>query len=225
MTLLSVRYAPITDAIGFLEADFPQVVEADRRWRESLGGYVGRPISGELPTLLDALLPLTGPQLRYVWVRTRGGWTGYFDNSVNGSDPFPPISYLAQQMKCHGVTIVCQAGTSKRGAATGFSLYGPEQTEWLNLVRSLDAVEDDGRWPWHASGTVQSFEEVEQYRQARVRDRLTPEMLARYCDALGIRPFDELFYGAEGYLIENTNVRKKVRTESLQQARRGLGLE
>ncbi|HSF05046.1 MAG TPA: hypothetical protein VLG10_04580 [Methylomirabilota bacterium] len=225
MNLLGDRYAPITEAIGFLEADFSRVVEADQRWRASLGGYVGHPINGALPTLLDALLPLTGPLIRYVWVQTLAGWTAYFDNSVIGSDPFGPVSYLAQQVSCRGVTIGNRAGTGKRGVSVSFSLYGSEPTKWLNLVRAVSAVEDEGRWEWTATGTVQPFEDVERYRQRRVRDRLTPDMLERYCGTLGIRPFDDSFYGSKGLLVEHTNVRGSVRTETLEQARSWHGLE
>jgi hypothetical protein len=225
MNLLGGRYAPITDGMGFLEADFSHVVDADRRWRTALGGYAGRSISGTLPALLDALLPLTGPCLRYLWVQTSGGWTAYFDNFVLGSDTFGPISYLAQQVRCRGFTINCRAGTSKRGASVIFNLYGPEPTEFLNCVRAVAAIQDQGRWEWSVTGSVQPFEEVERYQSRRVRDRLTPDVLARYCEALGIRPFDESFYGAEGYLVENRNVRGAVRTETLQQARSWHGLE
>jgi hypothetical protein len=63
------------------------------------------------------------------------------------------------------------------------------------------------------------------YQQRRVGDRLTLDMLARYCATLGIQPFDELFYGAEGHVVENRNVRGSVRTETLQQARAWHGLE
>jgi hypothetical protein len=112
MKLLGGRYAPITESIGFLEADFAQVVAADARWRAALGGYRGRPVGGPLPTLLEALLPLTGPLLRYVWVQTAGPWTAYFDNFVLGSDTFGPVSYLAQQLGCRGVSIRCREGTA-----------------------------------------------------------------------------------------------------------------
>jgi hypothetical protein len=223
--LLGGRYAPITDAIGFLEADFAQVVAADARWRASLGGYRGRPVSGPLPSLLDALLPLTGPLLRYVWVETTGPWTAYFDNFVLGSDTFGPVSYLAQQLGCRGVAIGCREGTGRRGASASFSLYGPERTEWLNVVRSVAAVEDDGRWEWSASGTAQPFEDLAAYRRRRVRDRLTPDLLASYCGAFGIRPFDESFYGTVAQLVENVRITGNVRTETLQQARVWHGLE
>ena len=90
-------------------------------------------------------LPLTGPLLRYVWMETTGPWTAYFDNFVLGSDTFGPVSYLAQQLGRMGVAIGCRAGTAKRGASASFSLYGPEQTDLLNVVRSVAAVQDNGQ--------------------------------------------------------------------------------
>src|SRR4051794_4836957 len=107
MNLLNGQYAPITDAIGFLEADYQTVITADIGWRDSLGGYHGHSVSGGLPYLFDGLLPLTGPLLRYVWVPTSSQWTAYFDNFVNGTDSFGPVSYLAQQLGCRGVSIGC----------------------------------------------------------------------------------------------------------------------
>jgi hypothetical protein len=87
------------------------------------------------------------------------------------------------------------------------------------------AVNDNGRWEWLASGTPQPFEDVAAYQRRRVRDRLTPDMLASYCGALGLRPLDESFYGTAGHLVENTRITGKVRIESLQQSRVWHGLE
>jgi len=127
MKLFDGRYAPITDAIGFLEADFAQVVAADARWQGFLGGYRGHPINGPLPSLLDVLLPLTGPLLRYVWVQTAGPWTANFDNFVLGSDTYGPVSYLAQHIGCRGVAIGYREGTAKRGASPALSCTAPSR--------------------------------------------------------------------------------------------------
>lgn len=108
------------------------------------------------------------------------------------------------------------------GGAT-FALYGPEPIECLNIVRELNAVDDDG-WVWHATGTPQPFEDESAYSRRRIRDRLTAGMLAAYCQALGIRPFDEAFFGTAGHLVENENVRGAVRTETLTEARAMHGL-
>lgn len=224
MSLLGGRYAPITEAIGFLEAEYSEVVAADARWRDALGGYRGRTVSGTVPALLDGLLPLTGPLVRYIWVQTTGRWTAYFDNFVNGGDPFGPVSYLAQQLSCQGVTVGRRGATAMRGESTSFSLYGPERTDWLNLVRAISAVQDQGRWKWSEAGAVQPFEDAAAYQRRRVRDRLTPDMLTSYCVALGIRLNDETFYGTTGHLVENTGIAAPVRTETLDQARAWHGL-
>ncbi len=226
MGLLGDRYAPVTHGTGFLEADFEAVVAADTRWRSSIGGYTGRHVSGALPFLLDSLLPLTGPLLRYIWIGTSGNWTAYFDNFVNGSDPLGPISFLGQEIQCRGVTIGHRPQTAKAEGGMSFEIYGPEKTEWLNLVRSVSAI-NDGGWNWHASGAVQAFEETQHYQARRVRDRLTPDLLNRYCRALEIDGFDESFYGSEGWLVENNNVERNasvIRSETLAQAQKELGL-
>ena len=54
-----------------------------------------------------------------------------------------------------------------------------------------------------ATGTQQSFEEVDTYRSSRVRDRFTSAMLERYCRALGIDVFDPAVYGPEAVLVES----------------------
>jgi hypothetical protein len=223
MELLDNRYAPITHTIGFLEANFSAVVQADGQWRKSIGTYLGQNQRGELASLLDALLPLTGPLLRYVWISTRSGWTGYFDNSINGSS-FGPISYLAGVLKCRGLTVGYRPQTKTAEGGASFSLFGPERTDWLNDIRSISAINDGGRWRWDANGIVQPFEETECYHAKRIRDRLTLDMIERYCAALGAQPFDESFYGKAGYLVENKNIKCQVRSETLPQARERFGL-
>lgn len=132
---------------------------------------------------------------------------------------------MAQQLGCRGVAIRWREGTAKRGASTGFSMYGPEPTEWLNVVRSVAAVEEDGRWEWSAWGLPQSFEDLVAYRRRRVRDRLTPDSIISYCGSLGIRPYEESFYRTAGQLVENLRITGNIRTETLQQTRVWHGLE
>ncbi len=225
MTLLGGRYAPLTESIGFLEAPFEKVVAADRRWRLAHGNYNGWRISGPLPALLDSLLPLTAPLLRRLWVQTTGRWTAYFDNQIIGSDTAGPLFYLAQQLRCRGVAVCLRPATGQRGQAVILTIYGPQPTEWLNVVRSISAVQDSGRWEWKQSGSVQPFEEPGRYQERRVRDRFTPEMLERYAAGMGIRPFDDAFYSLAAQLIESPDVHQQARTQTLAQTRAWHGLE
>lgn len=86
-------------------------------------------------------------------------------------------------------------------AATSFTLEGPHETEWLNVIRHVSARKDGRPWKFFQQGKVQPFEKVEQYANKHLRDRFTPEMLESYCEALGILAFDESFYGPKSFLL------------------------
>jgi hypothetical protein len=62
-------------------------------------------------------------------------------------------------------------------------------------------MNNGGSWTFSANGIQQPFEETESYKARRIADRLTGEMLERYCKALGISVFDETFYGMKAALI------------------------
>ena len=71
---------------------------------------------------------------------------------------------------------------------------------------------------------TQPFEEPEHYKERRIRDRLTDEMLERYCAALGIRLFDKAFYGPSGFLVTVLYLPSGHRAMSLAEAHEALGL-
>jgi hypothetical protein len=223
--LLCNGFAPITQAIGFLEAPWAAVVEADREWRASIGRYPGRSLVGSFEEHLSALLPLTGPLVRHLWVATQGAWTAYFDNFRIGSDPWSPIPYLSGRMGCRGVAIMWRPQTATAYGATRFDLYGQPPVDALNYTRSVAAINDGGRWSWDAIGEVQPFEVTDAYLAKRIRDRLTPELIDRYCQALGIRPFDDQFYGGPAHLVTNGNIRVSLMEESLAEAQARMSLQ
>jgi hypothetical protein len=94
-----------------------------------------------------------------------------------------------------------------RYGAVMFELYGPNQTDWLNYLRTIYAANDGGRWVFGQSGEPFPFEKLEQYQARRVRDRFTFDMLKEYLSHLGLHPFEENFYlpdGAPAWLVEKT---------------------
>jgi len=74
---------------------------------------------------------------------------------------------------------------------------------------------------------VQPFEEPEAYLAKDIRDRLTPDMIVRYCDALEIRPFDQSYYGSHSLLVTNANINPwvEVATETLSEAQARLDIQ
>lgn len=225
MTLLANRFVPTTFIIGFLERDLAGVVSADTAWRHGIGRYSHRAAEGGLSAMLRELAPLSGPLTRQLWVQTRSAWTAYFDNFIDGGDPFGPISYLSRQLGCRGLIISCCPNIP--GVAYGqtrFDLYGQEPVDAFNYSRVISATNDGGRWSWDLVGQPLPFEQTEAYSRKRIKDRFSPELAVRYCSAFGVNPYAEDFYGQSGCLVENLMIpASRCRTETYAQAAARLG--
>ncbi len=184
------------------------------------------PLSGTFPQILRHVEPLSAPAFRRLWVGTASErWrTAYFDGFINGGDAFPPVSYLAARLGCYGLVVSSQPDSPHCFGANKLELYGPTNTNWLNLVWCVSAVNDGGRWKWYRNGPEQTFEETAAYSQRRIKDRFTPEMLRRYCAAIQV-PLDASEYGADAMLDAPQDVASTQRQETLREARARYGLE
>ncbi len=205
--LFSDKLAPITSHMGFIEAECEVVAKHFVDWEQEIkskwGQYVeSYPVSESIESVLRRLLPLvTSPRTRYLLIPTRSRWTAYLDNGYRGTDP-SAISYLARRIKCRSIFMVAaphtlsKTGIPRRGrqGAVIFELYGPDDTDWLNHIRSIRAFNDAGKWEFHERGAMLPFENPEAYGARYIRDRFTFEMLRDYLKALGLSPFEEDFY-------------------------------
>ena len=138
-------------------------------------------------------------------METSSRWTAFFDNGLRVSDPESPVGHLCTVIPCRGVVVHCAPDRSRimdRNALriygiVSFRMFASHQTDWLNQERAIVAMNDGGSWLFSADGIEQPFEEPGSYKARRIADRFTDQMLERYCDALGIKLFDEAFYGAK----------------------------
>jgi hypothetical protein len=230
--LLDGKFAPITHSWGFLEAPLEKTVKAYLDWKRKIyppSGPAKESLKGDLPRLLSRLHPLTAPPTMILWVATRSNWTAYFDNSLNGSDAFPPVNYLANALACHGVRVACCPNTltgahdrrKGRYGAVIFEVYGPEGSGPLKFERTISAANDGGRWTFNTSGNPLPVEMTDAYSNRRIRDRFTAEMLETYCQAFSIRLFDVGFYGPEAVLCREGQPNRSV---SLHQRQVEIGL-
>lgn len=204
--LLNNELAPITFCWGFLQAPLETITESLTQWRLSLGKKMTcTSINDVLSKALLNLEPLSAPPHRELLFSTQSTWTAYFNNPIIGGDPFSSISYLAENMNCWGITIKCAPNMGNSYGAVGFTLFAPEKREWLNEERSILAMNDGGRWKFFTRGKELEFEQTEQYKQKRIADRFTSEMLEEYCAHFDIDLFNPEFYGTEGRLIVTHN--------------------
>lgn len=199
--LLEDRLAPITHEIGFLECKRDVAVGSYLKWMRSIYEKRGRPmvpkeVQGTLDEVLRLLLPLTSvDRLRFVFIPTASPWTGFFDNGHQGTDAFPPMSYLAEMIGCNALKVSYVPETSeKHFAARILNIYGPNVVDFSNTIRSIGVGYDGYKWDYASSGTVQPFEQLEYDTEDRIQDRFPYLLLERYLRKLGIRAFEEDFY-------------------------------
>jgi hypothetical protein len=233
LTLLSERFAPITESFGFLEVPLNEAVQALGDWRKRLYRAVTvTPLSAGFPESLRALEPLVAGTRPREMLVSAGKWTVYFDCGANGTDAVSVVGNLSRLLKCQAVLVTSKPDiryvpgvTPGRSGHVLWELLGPIETDFLNYVRSVGVTFDEGRWRFDASGTVQDFEDTQAYASRRIRDRFNSEMLERYCQEMGIDVFNPDIYGPECVLFESVlNVESKSRRETIAEAQARLGI-
>lgn len=205
--LLEDRLAPLTDTFGFLRCPIEVAKSAFLVWQRPIQERRGtflheRQVAGPLETILRELLPLTSVESRrFAFIPTHSEWTAFVDNGHHGTDAFAPISYLAKKIGCTGVRATDALPGLTQGG-TIFEMYSPEDTDWLNIERTISAIPTDGRWAFSASGSMLSFEKAEFYERRRIKDRFDSEILKQYLGEIGIDAFNTSFYTEESVIVE-----------------------
>jgi hypothetical protein len=207
--LFSGTLAPITYTAGFIECDCACAVEAYLRWQIPLQQsrnvkLLRCEFTGSLEEVFCSLLPLTSVERRrFLFLPTTGQWTAFFDNGHQSTDAFPTMSYLARSIGCRSLRATLVPDWASTGAfpARVLEIYGPNETEFLNYIRSVSVVFDGTKCAFDLAGEPQPFEELDRYKARRIQDRFTETMLDSYLNAMGIRAFAEDFYRSDGSIL------------------------
>ncbi len=236
-SLLNNDFAPVTFRFGFIETPFLALCDAFTQWRNNLDEKFGlrtefNSFVAPLASAFSTLEPLTTPLDRYLLVETRSKWTAIFANGLRVNDVVSPVSYLPSVLKCRGLEVGYAPDLShtdrkkgiRRWGHTLFALYGPDKTDWSNRIRHLHVWNDAEGWEFSSGGEVQFFEEPEEYEQRKIKERFPPEMLERYCKALGIELNDSEFYGPRNCAVRMTGRKDSSPAMSIAEARSTLDL-
>ncbi|MDO5065969.1 MAG: hypothetical protein Q4D96_01650 [Propionibacteriaceae bacterium] len=222
------RLAPLTYALGFLNAKAHEVTEAITRF---LAGAPNVPtkvtqLTGSLEENLLHLQPLTigGPPLLVTSTKL-DGWSAIFDGHAQGQGVENRVSHMATIMNIRGyffASVSPAAGPTHPLGGRHFHVLGPEAK--FGQVRVVNLIENNpGKWVFELSGEPHPYEDLDVYNKRRKADRLTNDMLLEYSTSVGLHPWDENFYQNPSYLI--TNQQPKIRQYTLTEARKKLKLE
>lgn len=196
MGSLLEKWHPVTHDFGLIQAAMPLLVSTFEEWQSSVGiTYSRTEVCSSLSGAFESLLPLSTSKMRRLFVATCSDWVACFQNGIQGSDPFPAMSYLARQMSVLAMRVCCTPERT-RYPATIWEVYAPEAHGGLPPLgyrRSIAALNDGGRWVFEESGERFPFEGVDRYTLRRKRDRFTPDMLRRYLTHFGIELFSDDF--------------------------------
>src|SRR5438105_12529747 len=90
------EWSPVSHDLGLIHLPVETVVRDLIEWHLEHGTrYERSGCSASLDDAFRLLLPLTNAKTRRLFVPTTAGWTACFQNGIQGSDPFPAMSYLA----------------------------------------------------------------------------------------------------------------------------------
>jgi hypothetical protein len=192
--MLIEKWHPVTHDFGLIEAPLENVVAALLAWHRSIGiDYERKEITTSSAAAFDSLPPLSIGKQRKLFVHTTSDWTAYYQNGIQGSDPFPVTNYLAKTMGVLGMRV---CSTEAPYPANIWEVYAPESLGGvppLCYLRSVAAMNDGGPWVFDLSGTPFEFEQVDSYTKPKKKDRFTRDMLCDYLAHFGIQPFSDSF--------------------------------
>jgi hypothetical protein len=228
-TSLIAKWHPVTSDFGLIRAPQQSVVRSLLEWHASIEIEYRRAEIGTGPhAAFEALLPLSNAKQRRLFFRTASDWTACYQNGIQGSDPFPAMSFLSERLGVLAMR-VCSSPPGAAWPAVIWEVYAPPSLrgiEPLGYRRSIGAANDGGRWVFDQSGEPFPFERVECYTEKRKRDRFSRQLLEEYLGHFGIRPFEDGFLiadeGRPAILLQQVRPVVKMREFSLEEVVAGV---
>ncbi|PPI29126.1 hypothetical protein E2R33_03040 [Rathayibacter toxicus] len=206
-TVFDNQFAPVTSVIGFVNAPIEHAVAAYKKWLSSSPDheYVFDWIEGGLWEAVWSLEPVEfGTNSKRLFVQTASSdWTAFFDNGAWGGYPLSTVSAVGQRLGVRSLYVSSEpAPPSESIGSRILVVFEPDPAPGARGARCVRGIEliKDGRWSLDLSGDPLPFEDLEAYKNRRVAERFTPDMLNDYCASLGLRPFDDDFYPGPSFL-------------------------
>lgn len=210
------RYAPTTNIMAFLEIPYSELIDFIVQWerKRDIANYRQVPvqkidIEGTWEQRLNQLLPLD--RSKVMISETRSRWCVYVNNCRQGTDLNSDPDYLCKVLGIREIGVVMVRDIPKVKPGSTQFIYSDgtrvekigSSTDWYYQAPGRYVLAHrESRWEFEEWGDPFPFEEVEQYQARRIKDRLTPEMVERYCSHFGIDLFNPDFYSGRACIFK-----------------------
>jgi hypothetical protein len=191
------KYRPISQSVHFVRCDMKLLLKHFVPWQKRVTAnfglrFVSKPQKyGKLTfeQKMRLCLPVVFPnRTRIVVSETRSDWVCLWGNGVHGISGDTIKDHIGEALSLERLEIVnCM---SSGPSSSQFNYTGPGEKGRCRIV----AAHKESRWEFHQYGDPLPFEDTQSYSARLIKERLPATLLARYCEALGIRLFDEDFY-------------------------------
>ena len=197
-------------ALDFADFIYQRKIELSKQW-PSRSPVTQIETGRALEEKLHQLLPLNSAGNRTLVCETKSNWSVYVTNEISGADIHSQPSYITKTLRIKSVAVTLVADTKDQPGSTQFVYRDGTQTKEIIAPqgsysefpsRSL-AAHKESKWEFHEHGEPLPFEDLERYKEKRIKDRLTFDMVERYCAEFGISLFDPDFYSGYGRIIES----------------------
>lgn len=192
--MLVDKWHPVTHDFGLIQAPLEDVVSAYISWQKGQGtAHIRRDINTNLEDAFESLAPLARRPTRKLFVSTTSDWVAFYQNGVQGSDPYPVMCQLASQLNVFAMRV---CSTETPWIANIWEVYASESMGGSpeGRFRTVAVAKDGARWIFDQLGEPYSFERPQCYRLTHKSDRFTRDMLCEYVSHFNIHPFVDSFH-------------------------------
>lgn len=202
--------------VAFFKADLNIVVERFVEWQKGIFHKHGwlidieRRVDG-VDGLAQALMPIVNaPITRHLFLTTKSGWVGYFDNGPNGTDSSGVVSVLSESLRIEAVRLVLSEEIPTapncpeffRGTVAHRALIFSHHCSARESDLTMFSVNDGGRWKHDSYGInldLLSFD-----TSVTREHPLNVERLVEICSLFGLHPLSRDWYGNDAVLVSKT---------------------
>ena len=126
-----------------------------------------------------------------------GGWTGFFDNHSREFLPAAELYVLCRNLRCDTCFFSHDHGADAEHRGSAHFCFHRHTGGEPEVAERQVLLYREGGWRFQQNGDPLPFESADAYGARSKRDRLTPDMLRAYGEALGLRFGDAAAYGTE----------------------------